>query len=254
MEAGVASKCAGQLSWSVTTIASKVGRAYVKPLHAQAHKPLPGGLMSPALENAVEWWMAYLDTAPRFFRRFDMWALAKHIVAWSDASGEGRWLCAMIRLVDGEYLWTRMKVEDELYNQFLWRQDNQIQAQEMLSTILIFSTFVRELKGNSVTAFADNNSILHCLTKGRASFQSPDLNALVGRTWLHIAKHQIFPHLCRVESKANPTDGPARKDCSLSRKLKARYVQPSLPYLALHVWQPLRPNSDDKEFFHPQSD
>ena len=66
-EAGVASNCAGQLSWSATTIASEVGRAFLKPLHAQAHKPLPGGMMSPSLEQATGWWISYLDLAPKFF-------------------------------------------------------------------------------------------------------------------------------------------------------------------------------------------
>ena len=223
----------------------------MKPIHAQAHKPLPGGMMSPSLEQATGWWISYLDLAPKFFRRFDMWSLAKHIIAWSDASGEGRWLCAMIRMSDGRYMWTRTRVGDDLYNQFLFRRDNQIQAQELLRTILIFMTFQKELKGNFVSCFTDNNSVLHGLTKGRASSHSPDINTLVGRTWLHLAKEHIAIHFYRVESKANPTDGPTRNTCELQDKIGAQFVAPVLPCWALNVWLPLRPNSDDLAFCDP---
>lgn len=39
MDPGEASKMGGQFTWTTTTAANKVGRAFVKPLHAQAHRP-----------------------------------------------------------------------------------------------------------------------------------------------------------------------------------------------------------------------
>ena len=42
LEPGQASKLAGRLSFAVTVSGNRVGRACIKPFHAQAHAPLPG--------------------------------------------------------------------------------------------------------------------------------------------------------------------------------------------------------------------
>ena len=133
-----------------------------------------------------------------------------------------------------------MQVPDDIYDQFLWREDCQIQGQELLSTLLILGVFGDMVKGNLLTCYTDNMSILHALTKGSASKDAPDLNLLVGRAWLHVAKQQIGWQLFRVESKANLTDGPTRDDCSLMDYLEAEWMQPKLQSWCIDVWKPLK--------------
>ena len=133
-----------------------------------------------------------------------------------------------------------MQVPDDIYDQFLWRKGCQTQGQELLSTLLILGTFGEMVKDNLFTCYTDNMSILHALTKGSASKDAPDLNLLVGRTWLRVAKQQIGWHLFRVESKANPTDGPTRQDCSLMDYLEAEWMQPELPSWCIDVGKRLK--------------
>ena len=114
MDPGETSSMAGQFTWTTTTAANKVGRAFVKPLHAQAHRPLPGNVCSPALQFSMAWWLDYLTESPSFCRSLARWDRADHFVAWSDASGEHRILAALIRNPAGRFWWTRMRVPDEI--------------------------------------------------------------------------------------------------------------------------------------------
>ena len=103
MDAGEASKTSGQFAWTTTTAANKVGRAFVKFLHAQAHRPLPGNVCPPALQFAMAWWVDYFTESPSFFRSLARLERSEHFVAWSGASGEQRMLAALIRSPEGKY-------------------------------------------------------------------------------------------------------------------------------------------------------
>ncbi len=60
-DAGSASQAAGRVSLAVTVAHNKVGRAYARPLHRQAHAPLGGGLFSPWLLQCLHGWIAFPD-------------------------------------------------------------------------------------------------------------------------------------------------------------------------------------------------
>ena len=57
-------KFAGGLAFTCTVAAGRQGRAFVKPLYAQAHAPLRGFRMSPALFGAALWWIKFLKLEP----------------------------------------------------------------------------------------------------------------------------------------------------------------------------------------------
>eukprot|EP00971_Amphidinium_carterae_P079738 1577768-Amphidinium_carterae.1 len=57
-------KFAGKLSFAVILQANKVGRAFVKPFFAQFHDPLHGNAISALLEQAIHWWLKYLELRP----------------------------------------------------------------------------------------------------------------------------------------------------------------------------------------------
>ncbi len=60
----LAAKYAGRLSFAVVVSGNRVGRAYIRPLHAQANTPLAGGTMSSALTFAALWFRHYLIVRP----------------------------------------------------------------------------------------------------------------------------------------------------------------------------------------------
>ena len=97
MDAGTASKFAGRLSFAVIVAADKVGRAYVKPFHAQAHSPLPCGRISVRLRLAAEWFVYYLALwSGRASLKLEMCHNRPHVHLWVDAAGESRMLAAVL--------------------------------------------------------------------------------------------------------------------------------------------------------------
>ena len=58
------SKLAGRLGFAASVAADEVGRAYAKPLHAQAHAPQPGRKLSSRPRAAVRWWIAFPTWRP----------------------------------------------------------------------------------------------------------------------------------------------------------------------------------------------
>ena len=63
-EASESGKLAGRLSFAVTLASDKVGRAFIGPLYAQQHDPLPRGAISMGWRRASEWWLHYLRLRP----------------------------------------------------------------------------------------------------------------------------------------------------------------------------------------------
>ena len=57
----MASKFAGRLPFSTSICGGRVGRAYVKPLFAQAYDTPRGGAILPMLAMAIRWVCQYLD-------------------------------------------------------------------------------------------------------------------------------------------------------------------------------------------------
>eukprot|EP00435_Cladocopium_sp_Y103_P039301 s772_g10.t1 len=230
---GEASKLAGRLSFSVTVSGNRVGRACIKPFHAQAHSPLPGFAISPLLRSCAHWFVQYLTFCPTSVR-----SLAKHdrtkVISWSDAAGQSRWVATVV-FHNGNFWWTRIRTPHEVWRALLPRQDSQIQFQELLGVLLTWGTFRSLLKGSLWVAFVDNDSILHTITKGSGG--GAEVHLCVGHLWLELAAGQVDLHLARVESAANISDGPTREDLSLLAMLKATWVEPVLPKWVSDFWQ-----------------
>ena len=56
LSSGQAAKLAGRLSFSAQHTFRKLGRAMLRPLFQQEHKPLPNGRLGPQLRLALQWW------------------------------------------------------------------------------------------------------------------------------------------------------------------------------------------------------
>lgn len=61
------SKLAERLSFAVTVAADRVGRAYIKPVYAQAYSPLPKARASALLQQAANWFAHDLEERPPAF-------------------------------------------------------------------------------------------------------------------------------------------------------------------------------------------
>ena len=79
------------------------------------------------------------------------------------------------------------------------------------------------------------------LVKG--SSLGPELNELVGRMWLHLAKEQVAMFCARVESKSNVADEPTRYNLDWVNNLSAMWTDPVWPSWADAVWASLAPGS-----------
>ena len=232
LSAGEASKLAGRLSFAVTVSGNHVGRAFIKPCYAQARSPLPHDMVSPRLHQAAEWFDAYLQVCPAAARRCKATERTQ-CVTWSDAAGATRWVAAVLE-AGGQYFWTRMQTPDFVWGQLLDRGDSQIGFQEMLGLLLVWETFQSWLAGALWVSFVDNDGVLHAVMKGGGG--GPERNNVVGRLWLKLAAASVDLHVARVESGANPADGPTRDFFEVLQRVKAKWVEPQLPSWLQHLW------------------
>ena len=94
---GMASKCAGLLSFAVTVAADKCGRAYRRPFHAQALAPLHGLRVRASLAMAARCFIQNLAVLPTLTRR----AIDERRVVriWTDAASSRSWLAEVVECV-----------------------------------------------------------------------------------------------------------------------------------------------------------
>ena len=232
----LASNMAGRLSFAVTATCDRVGRAFVKPLYAQANHPMRGWRCSTLLLNACIWWRQYLQR--RLKSSHSVAITRPHWICWSDAAGATRLVAAVIVGPRGLYF-TRARVPDWLWNQFLPRRDNQIGVQEALAVWLLVCSFRRVLGSALLTIYVDNDGVSAASLKG--SSDSPEVNSMVAVFWLFVARFQMHPIFYRVESKANIADGPTRPDdigCSLLHQLGAVEFPAYLSGWFANLWHP----------------
>ena len=93
-----AAKYAGRLNFTLALNLNRVGRAYLRPFHAQSNAPLHGGQLSTLAARACQWFIAYFHSRPcTVIRTFA--PPRTHLVTWSDAAGKNRKVAA--------FLWSR---------------------------------------------------------------------------------------------------------------------------------------------------
>ena len=223
---------AGRISFSVIVSGNKVGRAFIKPFHAQAHHPLPGHMMSPWLERASRWFIQYLELSPTSWRGLEE-EQRDHIITWSDAAGESRWVAAVV-FFQGRWFWTRIMTPDAMWSQLLERGDNQIGFQEMLGVLLTWATFGHLLKGSLWTSYGNNDGVLHAIANGGGG--ASETHACVGQLWLEVAAANTSLFVARVESKANIADAPTRDTFHHLSELEAQFVEHVLPSWLMQLW------------------
>ena len=206
LDAGSASKLAGRLSFSVTVVGNAVGRAFIRPFHAQAHKPLPGSAVSPWLRFAAAWFHEYLQMGPKLFWEAHQ-LQRRHLYMYTDAAGESRGLAAVL-LGAGRPLLVMARTSQAVWDQLLPRGDHQIGIQELLAVLLGLYSLEDYLGDCMLSLYVDNDGVLGALLHGAGN--APETNIIVGRMWLWVAQQGIALWTFRVESAANVADAPSR--------------------------------------------
>jgi len=234
LEAGQASKLAGRLSFAVTAAANKCGRAFIKPIHAQANCPYEIGGLSPWLAAALRWWRAYLKLRPRTTRRRN--AVRKQWRMFTDASGENPHVAAVL---DGGQVrkFTHAAPPDWLMCQFLERGDNNIGNLEAVAVVLGMATFADDLSRGDTLVYVDNQGVMFGFMNGVA--RAPETAAMVGEFWLKAAALEASIFFWRVETHANIADGPTRDSFTDVLKLGCVETQPVWPKFLRDLWAPL---------------
>ena len=183
--------------------------------------------------QAAGWWVTYFAMKP-------VSAIScggqerKTVHAWTDAAGASRWIAAVIRTEEG-FFWTRSRLPDVLWDQFLPRGDEQIGSQELMAIPLMAATFDSHIDGSMLTLAIDNSGVVGNLVKGSGS--AADHNLAIARIWLNFAAAGIAPWFLKVETKCNVADGPTRDTFEDVRRLSAQYVQPRGPDWISDIWQ-----------------
>ena len=162
-------------------------------------------------------------------------------MSWSDASGAGRKLCAVVRHQE-QYFYTWCVMPQWLEVQLIPRDDHFIGAQEMVAVLLTLSTFEDLLEGRCWSAFVDNDGVLAGILK--ATCRSPETGLCIGWLWKKITVLQIGFMGWRVESKANVADGPTRGNFEEMLQLKALFRPAVWPAWLEDLWRP-RPSKDE---------
>ena len=84
-----------------------IGRAYVKALYSQIHKPMLNDVISEWLRTSLHLWLEYMEERPTSTHR--NWQDRSHCKMWVDASGSKR-IIAVIIEVEGVLHYTNLQV------------------------------------------------------------------------------------------------------------------------------------------------
>ena len=228
-----AAKFPGRFSFALTYNADKIGRAFIRPLHAQTHSPIPGDRLSAAGARSCRWFGAYLRLRPVAVHSA-IREKRRHVHIWSDAAGVNRTVAAFSWCTLYGWRWTSWRTPQSLWDRLLPRQDEQIGYQEFAGVVLALCTFGQQLAGQCWTAWIDNQGVLLALLKGGA--RSADLCAGIGQFWIDTAKLRIALQCGRVCSAANIADEPTRGEYKWVQKVQAVFVEPIVPEWLRDPW------------------
>ena len=146
LAAGDASKLAGQLSWSCTSLFKRMGRAMLRPIFDQQTRW--DGAMNNELRRSLRWWCEILVCGICETRGWSGEPLPV-VHLFCDASGVQKGLGAVLAM-DGRFWHTARTAPENLLRCFQRRNDNQIMGLELLSISLGLSAFGPWLQGRRV--------------------------------------------------------------------------------------------------------
>ena len=233
LESHLAAKYAGRLQFATSRHTGRVGRAYIRPLHAQAMDPQFGNALSILGNRACNWFIQYLDLRP-LLRVKSTKTCRNRVVTWSDAAGPSRMVAAFLWSPEQGWLFTKWKAPRSLVSRLIPRNDDQITFLELAGLILALDTFGAHLEGSAWDAYVDNQGVLGAIKKGGS--KALDLNCVIGQFWIELAKRNIAMRILRVQSASNIADEPTRGSTAWADRVAATFVTPVIAPWLIDPW------------------
>ena len=220
-------KLIGKTDFINSTLFGRVGRAALAVLPHRQLQHARDWHLQPAVADALRWIQSLLQVAPSRqlttkFRNI------KPALLYTDGSAERLRDSSRVALNEvrswgmtdnfmvGSVLWipsrdirlfTSATIPKSLVQEWVPKKQ-QIGQVELFGAVLGLLTFSHLLVDTEIIHFVDNDSATSALIRGYSG--KLDSARLVGDYWLIAAKTRAHVFVDRVESKANPADGPSR--------------------------------------------
>ena len=230
LESGVlssnqAAQLGGRLAFAGTFLFRRLGRAMLRPLFAQQHKPTHGGIINRQMRMALAWWSRALSE--RCCEEFSFETLdTVQAELFVDAASTPGVVAAVLVIGDASFF-AFSAVPKEWDDFWVHRRDNQIMGLELLSILFGLHAFADVLGGRTIRIWSDNHAGCHAVIRGGS--KQPDHNQLVHRIWSFCFDHKVSPWLSTVPSDDNVADGPTRGDYAVLASLGSKLITAQVP-------------------------
>jgi hypothetical protein len=225
LTAAVAAKLAGRFSFVAEFMFRRLGRAMIKPVFAQQHRPTRGGRISAQLDSALHWWEMALGSATQ--EEHELFPSVRSTAElFVDAAGSPPHLAAVL-VIDGHWFYSDAPVPDTWMDWFDPRSDDQIMGLELLAILFGMMTFSTLLANRTFRVWTDNSGAEGAVARGGSAQR--DHNAIIHQIWTYAYTCYMNPWFARVPSDDNVSDGPTRGDHRVVRALGALKVVAQVP-------------------------
>ena len=206
------SKVTGRLSFGCWAVWGPGARSRLAPFFRPAR--LSRGRLSPALLQAVRWWVSFLASSPSLSARHlvDPPPSAPFIL-YTDAEGSGGVGACLFHPNGSPGLWFGGVVSSGLRRRVSTRwgyhRGCPIFLLEAVVPIVCFRAFGPFLRGQRLLLFIDNSTALFALRKGRSKLSLP-LNELCFNFWRIARQLELEVVVAWVPTRFNVADDPSR--------------------------------------------
>ena len=201
----------GRLSFALTSIFGRFGRAMLAILYAKKNAPTYHPLISDRERNALTWWITTLKyLGPRKVRpRSDK----ADLVIFTDAATSTSIIAAVTistkQFKIDESLEEILEIETGKHWVTLFDHTSLIYGLEMLALLAKLWQDNKELRGKCVTFHLDNENALKAIIKNNSKVTI--ITAMTQLIWHRITQLEIIPWFEWVPSNRNISDLPTRR-------------------------------------------
>lgn len=224
LPSGAAASIVGRLSFTLSWVFGRVGRAAMQPLHAAAGAQ--SGRFDAGTAASIRFFVDTLPSIPP--QVVHLWEQGRRpTLVWTDGASEGDqhwvgWLVASpkegvpddLPIADRyDFVHGSAQLTQEIIT-LLFQRKQQIGQVEIIGAIVPYLSVPELLAGRDVLHWIDNTSAQAALTKGYSGV--PDSARLVHifHAWNCGARARVWFEY--IPSKSNPADEPSRSDLSQS--------------------------------------
>ena len=230
MSPAEASSLRGKLFFAATTAYGRVGRAALQPFIQRQWSRSKSNRMTQPLILSLRFFITLLNNMPD--REITLSPCSRPpVLVWSDASWEKMvgWLGFVVYDPEqARFFYSDSEVPPHILSLFVQKKQKIGQC-EILAASMVYTSMPETFRGRSVIHWIDNTSAISCLLHGYSG--KADSALLVNAFHLFNAGLRANIHFEYVESKANVSDLPSRRElsyllCTLAAKRVPTVIHP----------------------------